>query len=138
MDNKISRIPKFPTRFPTKRVLSELDLNGGVSEEPPKKQPPPVRKFLSRRSKSCADLTKPQANGSKFSAVSRLLPKKTTQPPLTKSSEDIRTGVAKKVELGKTTSKVVTTVKRKLEKAEEPKAKVVKPTKPAPYDYKAR
>lgn len=143
MDSKISRIPKIPTRLATtKRVLSELNLNAASSatttaaEEPPKKPvPPPARKFLSRRSKSCADFAKPQVNGFKSALTARTYTLNKKLP--TKSTDDLsKTGTLKKVETAK--PRVVLPVKRKPEKTEEPKPKVAKVTKPAPYDYKAR
>lgn len=141
-----TRIPKIPTRLPTKRVLSDVDINAGFSEEPPRKQLP-VRKLLSRRSKSCADLAIRQGSGMKrigaaIAAKTAAIPKKPNAGiSKSKSTDNIRPQVAKKVDTGKPKAAVgrpPVAAPKKPEKVEGPKAKVVKVTKPAPYDYKTR
>lgn len=133
MNSKVTRIPKLPSRLPAvpvKRVLSELNLNANSSEEPPKKQLP-MRKFLSRRSKSVADF---KGVASKDTALRNFT---LTRKPAAKTTDDLKKGVttSKKLEVK---PKPFVPVKRKAEKVEQPKPKVTKVSKPAPYDYKAR
>lgn len=131
MDNR----SKVPTRIPMKRMLSEVDLNAAIVEEPPRKHMP-VRRMLSRRSKSCADLTKSQANVKRAPVPKSV----TTKPPFFKSTEDVRPGTSKArdaVKL-KPVAERLAVAKKKPEKVEAPKANPVKVAKPAPYDYKAR